>query len=393
MDSHANPYRPGAGLQPPFFAGRESLLTDASVAMDRLLIGRSSKSFMLVGLRGVGKTALLQRYANLAEEAGMMSVVIEVAEGSDITKLLAARLYEVLLHMSARGMTSRIRNTLRFLQGFMLPANTNGYNEFVADSEMHTVATGDPSIDLLDIFLEVGEVARENKTTIFFAFDELHRLPALELGALIGAQHGAVQRSRPIFFVAAGLPQLPMLAAEARSYSERMFAVLPIGALSYQEMHHAVQIPAEAQGVRFEDDAVKEIYRVTQGFPYFVQEWAHGAWALADASLITIQNVAHASQAVLHRLSESFFQVRLDRLTDAEKRYLVAMGTLGDGAQSTRDIAHSLGKKSTALGSIRANLIRKGILYSPRSGEVAYTAPLFKEFLQCARSSLRILEA
>jgi hypothetical protein len=249
------------------------------------------------------------------------------------------------------------------------------------EPEKGAADSGDIEIDLPNLFVAVAEAAEERKSAVALLIDEIQYFSHQELGALIMAMHKVQQRQLPLALLGAGLPILPGLAGEARSYAERLFSFPDIGALSEQDSAKALRDPAHAAGVGIQPNALKEVFRLTKGYPYFLQEWGYQAWNLATASPITLQVVKNATATVMPRLDRNFFRVRFDRLTPSEKNFLRAMAELGPGAHRTGDIADTLGVKVTSLGPVRAKLIRKGMIFSPAHGDMAFTVPLFDEFM------------
>jgi hypothetical protein len=239
-------------------------------------------------------------------------------------------------------------------------------------------------VDLSHLLEAVGEAAEERQCGAALLIDEIQYFSSKELGALIMAMHKVQQRQLPLVLVAAGLPVLPGLAGESKSYAERLFGFPEVGALSATDAGRALQEPAKAAGVRFAETALAEIYRLTGGYPYFLQEWGYQTWNLAQRSPIAVDVVRAATALVTPRLDRNFFRVRFDRLTPSERRLLRVMAELGPGPHRTGAIAQQAGVKVTSLGPVRARLIRKGMIYSPAHGDLAFTVPLFDEFMRRA---------
>jgi hypothetical protein len=256
------------------------------------------------------------------------------------------------------------------------------------DPEKGTADSGDLESDLPSLFLAVAEAADERNVPVALLIDELQYLNEKELSALIMAMHKMQQRRLPMILLGAGLPILPGLAGESKSYAERLFSFPDIGALSEGDALKALADPAAAVGVNFEPSALKEIYRLTEGYPYFLQEWGYQSWNRAAASPITLQVVYEATASVIQRLDQNFFRVRFDRLTPSEKRFLRAMAGLGPGAHRSSDIADALRVKINSLGPVRAKLIQKGMIFSPAHGDIAFTVPLFDGFMIRAMPAL-----
>ncbi len=386
MDPIKNPYSPGAGAPPPELVGRDPILEQARVLLGRVKARRPEKSLMLTGLRGVGKTVLLNEIERLARQAGYRSVTVEAHEDKPLGPLLAP-LFRSLLYELDRiaGAGDRVRRGLRVLRSFVGALRLTYGDVTVGldlDPEQGTADSGDLEVDLPNLFVALGEAAEERQSAAALIIDEIQYLRSKELGALIMAMHKVQQRQLPVVLIAAGLPVLPGLAGESKSYAERLLSFPAVGALTAADAAQALQEPAIAAGVRFTDPALTEIYRLTRGYPYFLQEWGYQAWNLAQRSPIDMEIVQAATAAVIARLDANFFRVRFDRLTPGERRFLRAMAELGPGPHRTAAIAQGVGAKVTALGPVRAQLIRKGMIYSPAHGDLGFTVPLFDEFMQ-----------
>jgi AAA ATPase domain len=386
MNPLANPYSPGAGTPPPELAGRERLRGQVRIALARLRAGRSAKSVLMVGLRGVGKTVLLDQLMRDAEADGICTVRSETPENRSLPALLAPQIRLALLHLNrTESAKDAVARGLRALAGFAMALKVKYHDlevGFDAVPEPGLADNGDLEIDLTALLEQVGVAAKNAGTSVVLFIDELQYLPQDQFAALIAALHRSIQRQLPVTVVGAGLPQLRALAGEAKSYAERLFEFPTIGPLSAEEAERALRKPASDAGVSYTDEAVAEILARTQGYPYFLQEWGNSAWAVATSSPITREDVEKASQEAVATLDESFFRVRFDRLTPTEKRYLRAMAELGPGAHRSGDIAGLLGKSVTALAVLRQSLIVKGMIWSPSHGDTAFTVPLFDEFMK-----------
>jgi hypothetical protein len=386
VDPLRNPYSPGAGTPPPELAGRERLREQVRVALARLRAGRSAKSVLMVGLRGVGKTVLLDQLMRDAEADGFCTVRSETPENRSLPALLAPQIRLALLHLNrTEAAKDAVSRGLRALAGFARALKVKYHDlevGFDAQPEPGLADNGDLEIDLTALLEQVGVAARKANTAVVLFIDELQYLPQDQFAALIAALHRCVQRQLPVTIVGAGLPQLRALAGDAKSYAERLFDFPTIGPLSPEEAKRALRKPAADAGVDYTDGAVTEILARTQGYPYFLQEWGNSSWDIADASPITQNDVVRGSQEAIATLDESFFRVRFDRLTPTERRYLRAMAELGPGAHRSGDIAGALGKSVTALAVLRQSLIVKGMIWSPGHGETAFTVPLFDGFMK-----------
>jgi hypothetical protein len=386
MDPITNPYSPGAGSPPPELAGRDRLREQVRVAIARIRRGSSAKSVLMVGLRGVGKTVLLDRMRKDAEEAGAYTLRIEAPENRSLPALLAPELRKILLRLSrVEAAKNLAQRGLRALAGFAKVLKFK-YSDIEVgldlEPEPGLADNGDLEADLTALLEEVGLAARSAKTAAVVFIDELQYLDRDQFAALISALHRCAQSSLPLTVVGAGLPQLRGLAGNAKSYAERLFDFPPIGALAPPEAELAIVKPARDEGVEFTPEALAEIIAATRGYPYFLQEWGKHAWDVAPRSPITLSDVKAASIEAIAALDESFFRVRFDRLTPSEKKYLRAMAELGPGPHRSGDIAQMSGKSVNSLGPVRQALITKGMIWSPSHGDTAFTVPLFDEFMK-----------
>lgn len=386
MDPIKNPYAPGAGTPPPELAGRDTLRQAARIALARVQAGRPTKSLLMVGLRGVGKTVLLDRVREDAEASGIQSIRVEAPENRSLPAMLAPQLRQMLLRLSrneqARGLAQR---ALRGLAGFAKALKLK-YGDievgFDFEPEPGLADNGDLDHDLQALLEIVGAAAAKAGTALAMFVDELQYVEEEQLAALIMALHRNAQRRLPVMLMGAGLPQLPGKMGRAKSYAERLFDFPEIGALPAEAARLALTKPAAAEGVEYEPDALEQVLRETRGYPYFLQEWGKHAWDAAGSSPITLRDVEQATVAAVAALDASFFRVRFDRLTPLEKRYLRAMSELGPGPHRSGDIAEQLGREVTALGPTRSQLMVKGMIWSPSHGDTAFTVPLFDEFMQ-----------
>ncbi len=385
MDPIRNPFAPGAGTPPPELAGRDELRHSLHVALERAKIGRPAKSAMLVGLRGVGKTVLLDRIRSDAEAVGIHTVRIEAPEGRSLPALLAPQLRQALLRLSqvAAARDYAIRG-LRALAGFARKLKvTFGDIEvgFDYDPEPGLADNGDLEHDLQALIEQVGFTAKSAGTALAIFIDELQYVEEAQLAALITAMHRTEQRQLPVVLVGAGLPQLRGRMGNAKSYAERLFDFPEIGPLPPEAASRAITKPLDDEGVEITPEAVEQILRVTQGYAYFLQQWGSHTWQAATASPITLADVEAASYTAVAALDESFFRVRFDRLTPKEKKYLRAMAELGPGPHRSGDVAACYDAKVSSLAPTRSSLIEKGMVWSPNHGDTAFTVPMFDEFM------------
>ena len=386
MDPVRNPFAPGAGTPPPELAGRDELRGTVQVAIERVRLGNPTKSVLMVGLRGVGKTVLLDRMRDDAESKGIQTLRAEAPENRSLPAILAPELRQALLRLSRnRRAQDLAKRALRGLAGFAKSLKLK-YADievgFDFDPEPGLADNGDLEHDLQALLEVAGEAARSAGTALTMFVDELQYVEENELAALITSLHRTAQRRLPVVLVGAGLPQLRGRMGRAKSYAERLFDFPEIGALAPSAAKTAIAKPANALGVKVNEDALERIVVQTQGYPYFLQEWGKQAWDTAAKSPITLRDVERATASAIAALDESFFRVRFDRLTPVEKKYLRAMAEIGPGPHRSGDIAVRLDRKVTSLGPTRNQLIAKGMVYSPNHGDTAFTVPLFDEFMR-----------
>jgi len=388
MDPVRNPYAPGAGSPPPELAGRSEIITNAEIALRRIQLGRSVQSPVLVGLRGVGKTVLLVRIKDFAESEHAHTISVEAHEGKSLAELLVPGIRKTLFALSAVEKAKvAARRGLRIFQSFVNAAKVTIGDMEVSLSigaETGTADSGDLEADLSELFQSLGVAAQAARTSVVFLIDELQYLNEKEFSALIMAMHHVSQNSLPVVLVGAGLPQILGLAGNSKSYAERLFTFPDIGALGESDAKAAIVNPAKAEGVRFADQAVAQILEVTERYPYFLQQWAHEAWNVAQGTMVEAADVIRAHNNAISVLDGSFFKVRFDRCTPSEKKYMRALAEFGTGAHRSGDIAYALGVKTASVAPTRSNLIKKGMIYSPSHGDTAFTVPLFDQYMKRA---------
>jgi hypothetical protein len=383
MNPRINPFAPGAGTQPPELAGRDQILENADIALDRVKNRLSSKSLILVGLRGVGKTVLLNKILEKANADGFKAVLIEANEEKPLPQLLIPCLRQILFSLDAMEYVSdKVKRGLRILGSFVKSVKAQiGDIELGLGTEIGSADSGDLEADLTVLFVAVGEAAADRHVAVAIFVDELQYLSTLELSALIMAVHRVNQLGLPLILVGAGLPQVVGLSGKAKSYAERLFEYPIVGQLSDVDARKALQSPVRSKSVDFSDEAIVEVLEKTQGYPYFLQQWGHEAWNIATGSPITLGNIKTATKLAIQSLDQSFFRVRFDRLTPRERQYLHALAKLGSGNQRSGEIAEKLGVKAQSVAPIRSSLIKKGMIYSPQYGDTTFTVPLFDEFM------------
>lgn len=388
MDPIQNPFSPGAGSPPPELVGREAVLNKAAILFARIKQRRAEKSLLLTGLRGVGKTVLLNELERQAEEAGYETIFIEAHEAKSLGISLVPPLRQLLYRLDrVAGAGYKVRRGLAVLKSFINVIKIKvGDIEVGLDIEPErgSADSGDIESDLTSVFTAVAEAAEEKQAAVAILIDEIQYFNTRELGALIMAMHRMQQRLLPLVLIGAGLPILPALVGQSKTYAERLFQFSDIGPLSAPDTTEALQGPVKKRGVDFTKEALEEIFRLTRGYPYFIQEWGYQSWNHATRSPISLEIVKESTTDVIRRLDENFFRVRFDRLTSSERHFLRAMADLGPGPHRTSDIATKLGLHIHRIGPVRAKLIKKGMIFSPAHGEMAFTVPLFDEFMKRA---------
>lgn len=386
MDRRTNPYAPGAGTPPPELVGRDDLIEDAEIALHRLRGGLAAKSLLMVGLRGVGKTVLLNRILLDATDRGVECVLIEAPEDRSLPGALAGPLNSALIRMSrgaaARELSKRARRALAGFVGAMKLGFDDITLSIDIDKEEGVADSGDLDTDLTSLLQVAGEAARARGTALVLFIDEMQYVEERQLGALIAALHRTAQRQLPVALIGSGLPQLVGHAGSAKSYAERMFSFPEVGPLSPGAAARAIEAPANRLGVSYTPAAIDRILRVTECYPYFLQEWGSACWRVAGDRTITRSDVEAATPVAVRELDTTFFRVRFERTTPYERRYLRAMAELGPGPHRSGEIARVLGRAVQRVAPTRARLVAKGMIYGPAHGETAFTVPLFDRYLR-----------
>lgn len=386
MDPIQNPFSPGAGSPPPELVGRNNILDQGVVLFKRIKAHRAEKSLLLTGLRGVGKTVLLNELKVLAEKNGYKTIYIEAHENKSLPALLIPPLRQLLYQIDRlAGIGNKVRYGLTVLKSFITGLKVKFGDLEVGldiDPEKGAADSGDLESDLPDLLTVIAEAAEEKHVAIAILIDEIQYLSIKELSALIMAMHRMQQRQLPLVLIAAGLPILPALAGESKTYAERLFLFPDIGPLSATDAAKALQEPVKKYKVTFTQEALIEIFQLTKGYPYFIQEWGYQTWNQTNKSPINLQVVKKSTDQVIRRLDENFFRVRFDRLTPSEQLFLRAIAEFGSQPQKTSGIAAKLNQKIHQIGPVRAKLIKKGMIYSSSYGEIAFTVPLFDQFLK-----------
>src|SRR5882724_11784355 len=386
MDPNANPFNPGAGTPPPELVGRDPILQQADTVLERIKRGRSERSLLFVGLRGVGKTVLLREVRRCALDKVYLVEMIEAQEEQTIAQLLVPALRRLLLDLDgAKKTLTSVKRGLRVLRSFLGTVKVKAGEVEVTlgvDPEAGRADSGDLESDLKDMLIALGEAARDAERPIALLIDELQYLPKRDLAALIRSLHAVAQEGLPLVLFGAGLPQLFSQVGEAKSYAERLFRFFEIDRLSHADSNEVVRGPVKEEGASVTEDALEEIYKQTKGYPYFLQEWGYRAWNLAPENSIDVEVAREATRLALRELDHQFFRVRFDRVTPGEREYMRALAELGEGVHRSGEVADLIGKTTNQLGPVRDALIRKGMVYSPAHGDIAFTVPLFDQFMK-----------
>lgn len=384
MDPIENPFSPGAGCPPPALEGRRSVIEQARVLIARILKGKAEQSLLLTGLRGVGKTVLLNKMEHMAGEAGYRTILFEAQEKRTLSEILIPKLKNVLYDLDRIAKGGRmVKQALVALRNFVGSVKLS-YDGFGLELEpLPGIAdSGDIELDMPELFLAVAEAAREKEAGVALMIDEIQNVTSQEWGALIMSMHKLQQRQAPMLLIGAGLPTLPRVTGEVKSYAERLFSYPIIGQLKQEDAFNALIRPVEKEGCIFEKAAVEAIYRKTVGYPYFLQVWGYQVWNEAQDSTLRLKDVEAATPQVMKRLDENFFRVRYERLSNHEKKFMKAMAEIKDGDRKISDVASIMGKNSSSLSPVRAQLMQKGMIFSPRHGVINFSVPLFGDFLR-----------
>jgi hypothetical protein len=383
MKATHNPYNPGAGVPPPELAGRDNLVEIANVAIARAKGGRPAKSAIMLGLRGVGKTVLLNAFEAIAEEQGCQTALLEIDPGTPLAQQLAPQLQHILHRLDrVKKAGNEVQKAFGALRAF-----ASMFKATVGDVDFGfavTPATGDLSIDLTDLFVAIAEAAKKRDTAVILLIDEIQYLQKDDLSALIMAMHKIAQRQLPLLLFGGGLPQLAKLAGDAKSYAERLFDYPPIGPLDAAGARLALSAPAEREGVKYAKDALDYVIEQTGGYPFFLQVWGSHCWDAAQKSPITLADAKRASETAIAALDEGIFKVRLARLTERQKAYARAMADFGAEPVNSSDVANALNLSLSQAAPIRDELIKKGMAYSPERGLIGFTVPKFDEYMRRA---------
>lgn len=380
MDPIKNPYTPGAGTRPTALTGRDRELEDFTTLIARLREGRPEQSQIITGLRGVGKTVLLNTFEDYAENAGWLTAFRELTQETKLPELLAKDVQRLLRDLKPSvKVADTVRAALSTLSAFKL-TDPSGF-EFSIDTrrlQEHHLTD-----DFTEIFLQLGRVAKDKKVGIVIFLDEIQFIKEAEFRALISALHRAMQKQLPLTLSGAGLPQIPKLAGEARSYAERLFRFPHIGALDEPAARDALVLPVEREGVAYNEEAIAQTLELTQGYPFYIQEYGRHIWNVAPTSPITLADVKVAAPRADESLDQGIYEVRIQRAAAKERGYLRAMAELGAGPYRAGAVAKKMGSTTTALSTVRQKLLDRGLIYATQEyGHLDFTVPRFDEFMR-----------
>jgi len=380
VDPIANPYTPGAGSRPSELAGRGAQLRQFEILIGRLKRGTTEQSMVIKGLRGVGKTVLLNAFQDQAESQDFLTYYHELTPESSLASELARDTERALTRLSlSERMSAKVRDGLGHLRAISL----TGPEGFGLSIDLSGADEGTVTSDLTDLFLQVGQAALSKERGVVFLIDEIQFADEVQFRAMVSALHRATQKSLPVTLAAAGLPQIPRLSGEARSYAERLFSFPTIANLEEPEARAALLEPARQQGVEYQSAGAALALDWTAGYPFYIQQLGKHAWNLAKDSPITAADVEAAIPYAVEALDSSLYEVRVQRATPSERTYLRAMAELGEGPYRSGEVAAKLNKPSTAVSPTRQDLVSKGLIYATEDyGFIDFTVPRFGEFMR-----------
>ena len=383
MDERTNPYSPGAGLRPTALVGRDEELQGWGVALERIEDARLTRSVVLHGLRGVGKTVLLGEFHEMARDRNWLTVIIEANTGSPFRDSLARTLYPVVRELARPRAGDKLKKALATFKTFSVKVDSAGMWSFGLDVAPAPGRgdSGELETDLSELIKDLADAAQEQGRGFALLIDEAQDLTRDELKALCAISHKAGQRNWPFLLALAGLPNLPRLLSEAKSYAERLYAYQEISQLSNDAAMEALTRPAAGEGVSWDDEAVTYVVTRTRGYPYFLQEYGQATWNAAGGATLTYDDARVGAASGQAHLDAGFYRTRWERATPGQRAYLEAMAPDGDGPSRSSQVAARLGKNPTGVGPIRDTLIKKGLIYAPEHGLVAYTVPGMATFI------------
>lgn len=381
-----NPYRPGAGTAPAYLAGREQVLHDAQAVLENIRVGFPVRSVIYYGLRGVGKTVLLNNIGDMAEDMDIPAEYMEIAERAhSFQDAIVLHVYKLMSKLSpVDRLEGYAKKAMGILKAFSVKYTDASAGIEIAFDPVHGVAdTGNLSNDMTELFLALGRLAQKKEQGAALFIDEIQYIGDDDFEALIEALHRVNQKGYPLVIFAAGLPKIVRMAGEIKSYAERLFQFLPISSLSKEDAKLALCKPAAKLHVTYEEAAVTKVLAITEGYPYFIQEYGKWIWENRKrADVITTEIVDRAYDDFERTMDEAFFKVRHDRATPRELEFMTAMVRCGELPCNMKDVAEQLGESAQKVSPLRAQLIHKGFIYAPQRGTVAFTVPQFDKFLK-----------
>lgn len=379
-----NPYRPGAGMSPAYLAGRDNTINEAQNILQAINYGYSARSVVYYGLRGVGKTVLLNYIENLADEMDLPSEYMEIAERDrSFQYQMALHIYKLINRLSLlKNIESHIKKALSILKAFTIKYGCDDISIEVNPANGIS-DTGNLANDMTELFLALGVIAQKQNKGVVLFIDEIQYIKDDEFEALMEAIHRTNQKNYPIVIFSAGLPKIAKIAGDVKSYAERLFDFIEIDSLNNEEAKLALIEPAKRFQINYTDEAVNKIIEITQGYPYFLQEYGKWVWECKkEESIIDIKIVNKAYDKFEQSLDKAFFKVRHDRATAREIEFMTAMVACEKLPCSTKEIANIMGESIQAISPLRAQLIHKGFIYATKRGEVDFTVPQFDKYLK-----------
>ena len=379
-----NPYRPGAGMSPAYLAGRDNTINEAQNILQAIKYGYSARSVVYYGLRGVGKTVLLNYIENLADEMDLPSEYMEIAERDrSFQYQMALHIYKLINRLSLlKNIESHIKKALSILKAFTIKYGCDDISIEVNPANGIS-DTGNLANDMTELFLALGVIAQKQNKGVVLFIDEIQYIKDDEFEALMEAIHRTNQKNYPIVIFSAGLPKIAKIAGDVKSYAERLFDFIEIDSLNNEEAKLALIEPAKRFQIKYTDEAVNKIIEITQGYPYFLQEYGKWVWECKkEESIIDIKIVNKAYDKFEQSLDKAFFKVRHDRATAREIEFMTAMVACEKLPCSTKEIANIMGESIQAISPLRAQLIHKGFIYAAKRGEVDFTVPQFDKYLK-----------
>lgn len=393
MDKISNPFTPGAGFMPPELAGRKDVLDEGELVAKRTKLLRAERGLMLIGPRGVGKTAALKYLAESARKGDILTITAEIRDDGRAIEDLTLKIKDALLQLDA---TSKFKSSVReafsvlarFVKRFSLNIGSIGVE---IETDTPQGATGSIEFDLAEVLLASARAAKVSKTAVGIYLDELQNMQSEALSGIVVALHHAAQDMLPLYLIGSGLPTIRAVIGKSKTYAERMFVYESIGPLTHDASYEAIRKPLADAGVEIDDAALNEMYIASQGYPFFLQELGYQVWQSAEHSPIRRKDITKNLPSVFARLDRNFFDVRFDRITPTERLFLRAMAEMksSDGI-GVNTIADLLGKVPSAISMTRRSLIRKGMIYAPQHGTLTYTVPMFAEYMRRVMPTLSL---